>query len=165
MLDDSQWGYQPAIMGVLKYEHCSASTALNDFETIWKLPVLKCNMLKPTQIVVICCKETGFDDWLNRSWLNLSNIYIICSRIHIFHSSMSNGSPWHAKPPPHRSQKLMKIAYRGQWEAAKPNKEHKHIFNQISRSIVSCKLIGRIHAGLRGEFLPVLGECSWRTYI
>ena len=22
VLDDSQWGYQPAIMGILKYEHC-----------------------------------------------------------------------------------------------------------------------------------------------
>ena len=49
-------------------------TCINSFETIWKLPVLKYNMLKPTQIVVICCKETGFDDWLTRSWLNLSNI-------------------------------------------------------------------------------------------
>ena len=103
--------------------------------------------------------------WLAESFMAESFKHLICSRIHIFHSSMSNGSPWHAKPPPHRSQKLMKIAYRGQWEAAKPNKEHKHIFNQTSRSIVSCKLIGRIHAGLRGEFLPVLSDCSEWAYI
>ena len=51
------------------------------------------------------------------------------------------------------------------WAMGSQTKEHKHLFNQTSRSIVSCKLIGRIHAGLRGEFLPILSDCSWRTYI
>jgi hypothetical protein len=44
----------------LLWGYLHASTALKQFENY--------------QIVVICCKETGFDDWLTRSWLNLSNI-------------------------------------------------------------------------------------------
>ena len=119
-------------------------TCINSFETIWKLPD-RCDMLQRNGIW-----------WLADSFMAESFKHLICSRIRVFHSSMSNGSPWHAKPACHQSRKLP-IMGKG-----KPNKDRKHLFNKTSRSIVSCKLIGRIRAGLRGEFRVCPGglNCS-----
>ena len=134
---------------------------INSFEWLWnnlKITSLEMQYVETNSDRCDMLQRNGIW-WLAESFMAESFKHLICSRIHIFHSSMSNGSPWHAKPPPHRSRKLPIV---GNGNA---NKEHKHLFNQTSRSIVSCKLIGRIHAGLRGEFLPVLSDCSWRTYI
>ena len=105
-------------------------------------------MWKPAQIVVICCpiERNWTIGWLVHGW-NFQN-HLICSRIFVFHgsSSMSNGSSWYAKPPPHRSRKLPIVGN------GKTKKVHKRLFNQTSGSIVSWKL---------GGYMPDLEESSF----
>ena len=121
-------------------------TCINSFETIWKLPVLKYNLLKPTQIVVICCKETGFDDWLTRSWLNLSNIW---SALGIVSSTVACRMALHDMPNPH----VINHANCLSWAKGSQTK---------TANIFSIRFLGPLcHASWLGGYAPDLEENSF----
>ena len=103
-------------------------TCINSFETIWKLPD-RCDMLQRNGIW-----------WLADSFMAESFKHLICSRIRVFHSSMSNGSPWHAKPHVINHANCLSWAKGSQRKTA---------------NIFSIKLLGPLcHASWLGGYAP-----------
>ena len=114
--------YQPAIMRIYIIQH-------QQFWNIWKLPPglnydetnsSRCDMLR-----------NGIW-WLGRvEFLPESFKHLICSRIRLSTVAWSNGSPWHAKPPPRRSGKLPSAGNE------KPNGGYTPGFEEISFPFLS----------------------------
>ena len=125
---------------------------INSFEWLWnnlKITSLEMQYVETNSDRCDMLQRNGIW-WLAESFMAESFKHLICSRIHIFHSSMSNGSPWHAKPPPHRSRKLPIVGN------GKPRSQTKNT------NIFSIKLLGPLcHASWLGGYTPDLEESSF----
>ena len=105
---------------------------INSFETIWTLPVLNIILYVETNSDCYNMLQRNGIWWLGGvEFLPESFKHLICSRIRVSTVAWSNGSPWHAKPPPRRSGKLPSAGNE------KPNGGYTPGFEEISFPFLS----------------------------